>query len=172
MHFTWGVSGKLSAIPAKFKSQNKELKSVQCSLGTRTPCICTPAYIFSKYFDTDIFQRQTCQSDYLWSPSYINHVIVLKLCCVCLSASSGELKFEPGQSEATIAINILDDSIPEEDESFRVRLKNPKGGAEIGVHSYVTVIIPSNDYAHGIIGFSQVMIIIVFCNDFINISLF
>ncbi|XP_073480601.1 adhesion G-protein coupled receptor V1 isoform X2 [Aquarana catesbeiana] len=69
--------------------------------------------------------------------------------------SSGELKFEPGQSEATIAINILDDSIPEEDESFRVRLKNPKGGAEIGVHSYVTVIIPSNDYAHGIIGFSQ-----------------
>ncbi|KAM5191785.1 adhesion G-protein coupled receptor V1 [Mantella aurantiaca] len=69
--------------------------------------------------------------------------------------SSGELKFEPGQSEATIAINILDDSIPEEDESFRVRLKNPKGGAEIGVHSYVTVIIPSNDYAHGIIGFAQ-----------------
>ncbi|XP_018414734.1 PREDICTED: G-protein coupled receptor 98, partial [Nanorana parkeri] len=69
--------------------------------------------------------------------------------------SSGELKFEPGQSEATIAINILDDSIPEEDESFRVRMKNPKGGAEIGVHSYVTVIIPSNDYAHGIIGFAQ-----------------
>ncbi|XP_071995626.1 adhesion G-protein coupled receptor V1 isoform X3 [Engystomops pustulosus] len=69
--------------------------------------------------------------------------------------SSGELKFEPGQSEATFAVNILDDSIPEEDETFRVRLKNPKGGAEIGIHSYVTIIIPTNDYAHGIIAFAQ-----------------
>ncbi|XP_063820072.1 adhesion G-protein coupled receptor V1 [Pseudophryne corroboree] len=69
--------------------------------------------------------------------------------------SSGELKFEPGQSEATFAVNILDDSIPEEDESFRIRLKNPKGGAEIGIHSYVTVIIPTNDHAHGVIAFSQ-----------------
>ncbi|XP_075069096.1 adhesion G-protein coupled receptor V1 [Mixophyes fleayi] len=69
--------------------------------------------------------------------------------------SSGELKFEPGQSEATFAVNILDDSIPEEDESFRIRLKNPKGGAEIGIHSYVTVIIPTNDHAHGVIAFAQ-----------------
>ncbi|XP_053330924.1 adhesion G-protein coupled receptor V1 [Spea bombifrons] len=69
--------------------------------------------------------------------------------------SSGELRFEPGQSEATLAVNILDDSIPEEDESFRIRLKNPKGGAEIGSNSYVTIVIPTNDDAHGIIGFSQ-----------------
>ncbi|XP_075693474.1 adhesion G-protein coupled receptor V1 [Rhinoderma darwinii] len=69
--------------------------------------------------------------------------------------SSGELKFAPGQSEAIFAVNILDDSIPEEDETFRVRLKNPKGGAEIGVNSYVTIIIPTNDYAHGVIAFAQ-----------------
>ncbi|CAH2297028.1 G- coupled receptor 98 [Pelobates cultripes] len=69
--------------------------------------------------------------------------------------SSGELKFEPGQSEAVFGVNILDDSIPEEDESFRIRLKNPKGGAEIGANYYVTVVIPTNDDAHGIIGFSQ-----------------
>ncbi|XP_040275580.1 adhesion G-protein coupled receptor V1 [Bufo bufo] len=69
--------------------------------------------------------------------------------------SSGELKFEPGQSEAIFAVNILDDSIPEEDETFRVRLRNPKGGAEIGVHSYVTIIIPANDHAHGVIAFAQ-----------------
>ncbi|XP_069819007.1 adhesion G-protein coupled receptor V1 isoform X3 [Dendropsophus ebraccatus] len=69
--------------------------------------------------------------------------------------SSGELKFEPGQSEAVFAVNILDDSIPEEDETFRIRLKNPKGGAEIGVHSSVTIIIPTNDYAHGVIAFAQ-----------------
>ncbi|KAM3940659.1 adhesion G-protein coupled receptor V1 isoform 2-T2 [Leptodactylus fuscus] len=69
--------------------------------------------------------------------------------------SSGELKFEPGQREAIFAVNILDDSIPEEDETFRVRLKNAKGGAEIGIHSYVTIIIPTNDYAHGVIAFAQ-----------------
>ncbi|XP_056394317.1 adhesion G-protein coupled receptor V1 isoform X2 [Hyla sarda] len=69
--------------------------------------------------------------------------------------SSGELKFEPGQSEAIFAVNILDDSIPEEDETFKVRLKNPKAGAEIGAHSSVTIIIPTNDYAHGVIAFAQ-----------------
>ncbi|KAM8960806.1 adhesion G-protein coupled receptor V1 [Pelodytes ibericus] len=69
--------------------------------------------------------------------------------------SSGELKFEPGHSEAIIGVNILDDYIPEEDESFRIRLKNPKGGAEIGANNYVTVVIPTNDDAHGIIAFSQ-----------------
>ncbi|OCU02316.1 adhesion G-protein coupled receptor V1 [Xenopus laevis] len=69
--------------------------------------------------------------------------------------SSGELKFEPGEREAVIAINILDDLIPEEDESFSIRLKNPKGGAEIGANSYVRIIIPTNDDAHGVIGFAQ-----------------
>ncbi|KAM4707152.1 adhesion G-protein coupled receptor V1 [Discoglossus pictus] len=69
--------------------------------------------------------------------------------------SSGELKFEPGQSEATFAVNILDDLIPEEEESFRIRLKNPKGGAEIGANNFVTIFIPSNDDAHGVIGFDQ-----------------
>ncbi|KAG8456387.1 hypothetical protein GDO86_002244 [Hymenochirus boettgeri] len=69
--------------------------------------------------------------------------------------SSGELKFEPGQREAAIAVNILEDLIPEVDESFTIKLKNPKGGAEIGPNGYVRIIIPTNDDAHGIIGFAQ-----------------
>ncbi|NXY21530.1 GPR98 protein, partial [Atrichornis clamosus] len=69
--------------------------------------------------------------------------------------SSGELIFEPGDMEAVIAVNILDDIIPEEEECFKVWLKNPKGGAEIGVHSFVNIIIPSNDNAYGVIAFSQ-----------------
>ncbi|XP_066038594.1 adhesion G-protein coupled receptor V1 [Chamaea fasciata] len=69
--------------------------------------------------------------------------------------SSGELVFEPGDMEAVIAINILDDIIPEEEECFQVRLKNPKGGAEIGVHSFVNIIIPPNDNAYGVIAFAQ-----------------
>ncbi|XP_054994600.1 adhesion G-protein coupled receptor V1 [Sorex araneus] len=69
--------------------------------------------------------------------------------------SSGELIFEPGDREAVIAINILDDTVPEEEESFRIQLKNPKGGAEIGNNGYVRVTILSNDDAYGVIGFAQ-----------------
>ncbi|XP_053146642.1 adhesion G-protein coupled receptor V1 isoform X4 [Hemicordylus capensis] len=69
--------------------------------------------------------------------------------------SSGELIFEPGDREVVLAINIFDDTNPEEEEFFRVRLKNPKGGAEISVDGFVTIIIPSNDDAHGVIAFAQ-----------------
>nr|XP_021553254.1 G-protein coupled receptor 98 [Neomonachus schauinslandi] len=69
--------------------------------------------------------------------------------------SSGELIFEPGDREAVIAVNILDETIPEEEESFRVQLKNPKGGAEIGINSYVKITILSNDDAYGVVGFAQ-----------------
>uniref|UniRef100_A0A4W3JB69 Adhesion G-protein coupled receptor V1 n=1 Tax=Callorhinchus milii TaxID=7868 RepID=A0A4W3JB69_CALMI len=67
----------------------------------------------------------------------------------------GELVFEPGDEEAVIAVNILDDDVPEETESFTVRLKNSKGGAEIGFNGQVMVHILPNDDAYGIIGFSQ-----------------
>lgn len=73
-------------------------------------------------------------------------------------ASSGELVFEPGDTEAVIAVNILDDTVPEEEESFRVQLKNPKGGAEIGINGYVKITILSNDDAYGVVGFAQVKI--------------
>lgn len=73
-------------------------------------------------------------------------------------ASSGELIFEPGDREVVIAVNILDDTVPEEEESFRVQLKNPKGGAEIGINGYVKITILSNDDAYGVVGFAQVMI--------------
>uniref|UniRef100_G1KP04 Adhesion G-protein coupled receptor V1 n=1 Tax=Anolis carolinensis TaxID=28377 RepID=G1KP04_ANOCA len=69
--------------------------------------------------------------------------------------SSGELIFEPGDKEVVIAVNIFDDTVPEEEESFKVWLKNPKGGAEIGPNGYVTIVISSNDDAHGVVGFAQ-----------------
>ncbi|XP_037657723.1 adhesion G-protein coupled receptor V1 [Choloepus didactylus] len=69
--------------------------------------------------------------------------------------SSGELIFEPGDREAIIAVNILDDIVPEEEESFKVQLKNPKGGAEIGINDYVKIIILSNDDAYGVVAFAQ-----------------
>uniref|UniRef100_A0A4W6G876 Adhesion G-protein coupled receptor V1 n=1 Tax=Lates calcarifer TaxID=8187 RepID=A0A4W6G876_LATCA len=69
--------------------------------------------------------------------------------------SFGELHFAPGDSELEIAVNIIDDDIPEVEEYFQVSLKNPKGGAEIGFGGQVTVIVPTNDDAHGVIGFAQ-----------------
>ncbi|KAH0505721.1 G-protein coupled receptor 98 [Microtus ochrogaster] len=69
--------------------------------------------------------------------------------------SLGELMFEPGDREAIIAVNILDDTVPEKEESFRVQLKNPKGGAEIGASGYVRVTVLSNDDAYGVIAFAQ-----------------
>ncbi|XP_066512530.1 adhesion G-protein coupled receptor V1-like [Hoplias malabaricus] len=68
---------------------------------------------------------------------------------------SGELFFQPGVSELEVAVNIINDEVPEEDERFRLGLKNPKGGAEIGGRGQVTVVILANDDAYGIIGFAQ-----------------
>lgn len=70
--------------------------------------------------------------------------------------SSGELFFQPGVRELEIAVNVIDDDVPEEEEHFRVSLRNPKGGAEIGFRGQVTLFIPANDDAYGIIGFTQV----------------
>uniref|UniRef100_A0AAV2MS74 Staphylococcus aureus surface protein A n=1 Tax=Knipowitschia caucasica TaxID=637954 RepID=A0AAV2MS74_KNICA len=67
--------------------------------------------------------------------------------------SFGELLFAPGVSELEIAVNVIDDDIPEVEEYFYVILKNPKGGAEIGFGGQVTVFVPTNDDAHGVIGF-------------------
>ncbi|XP_032873159.1 adhesion G-protein coupled receptor V1 [Amblyraja radiata] len=68
---------------------------------------------------------------------------------------SEELVFEPGDKEAVIAVNILDDEMPEDAEFFTVRLINAKGGAEIGFNDHVTIVIQANDDAHGIVGFAQ-----------------
>lgn len=77
-------------------------------------------------------------------------------CHSFLTLSSGELFFAAGDRELDLAVNIIDDDIPEVEELFRVKLKNPKGGAEIGFGGQVTIIVPSNDDAHGVIGFAQV----------------
>lgn len=66
------------------------------------------------------------------------------------------MHFAPGDRELEIAVNIIDDDTPEVQEYFRVSLKNPKGGAEIGFGGQVTIIVPTNDDAHGVIRFAQV----------------
>ena len=47
------------------------------------------------------------------------------------TASEATLVFEPGQTTATFIIPISDDAFVEADETFRVELSNPTGGAQI-----------------------------------------
>lgn len=53
-------------------------------------------------------------------------------------------------------MNIIDDDVPEEQEYFHVALKHPKGGAEIGFGGQMTIVVPANDDAHGVVGFAEV----------------
>lgn len=72
------------------------------------------------------------------------------------TSSSGELHFAPGDRELEIAVNVVDDDVPEEQEYFHVTLKHPKGGAEIGFGGQMTIVVPANDDAHGVVGFAEV----------------
>ncbi|XP_032809135.2 adhesion G-protein coupled receptor V1 isoform X2 [Petromyzon marinus] len=68
---------------------------------------------------------------------------------------SSKLVFEPMESNMTIAVTILEDDIPEDDEEFKIVLKHPDGGAEVGPYSQATITIRSNDDVHGVFGFSK-----------------
>ncbi|CAK8694047.1 unnamed protein product [Clavelina lepadiformis] len=67
------------------------------------------------------------------------------------------LTFQPDQRLHTVAINILNDDLPEEDESFKIILTHSGESHVIidDVSSALEVIIASNDDAHGIIGFVE-----------------
>lgn len=66
------------------------------------------------------------------------------------------LTFTPGQTQLHASIALIDDVRPEDTESFVVGLKNPHGGAEIGLKREVQVNILSNDDGHGVLEFSDV----------------
>jgi hypothetical protein len=62
----------------------------------------------------------------------------------------------PGQLQLPVSVAILDDTTPEDTESFTAGLKNPLGGAELGLNKEVRVNILSNDDGHGVIQFAEV----------------
>ncbi|XP_072038274.1 adhesion G-protein coupled receptor V1-like [Amphiura filiformis] len=87
-------------------------------------------------------------------PSYIYQVAFVDDQTDFISRS-GQLTFNPEDTSLTVAVELLDDDNPEDDESFLVILSNPTEGAELGTQSQVTVNILSNDDAHGIISISE-----------------
>ncbi|XP_031629724.1 sodium/calcium exchanger 3-like [Contarinia nasturtii] len=69
-------------------------------------------------------------------------------------AQSGTITFTPGISERFINIEIIDDDIFEEDESFFIQLSNPTNGAILGQKSLATVMILDDDHA-GFFSFAE-----------------
>jgi hypothetical protein len=67
------------------------------------------------------------------------------------------VEFGPNEdTPVTVRFKIQDDSIPEEDEQFRILLTDPKGGVEIDASSAVaTVTLLANDDPNGVLGFED-----------------
>ena len=65
-----------------------------------------------------------------------------------------------GQAEVNLPIYLIPDSVPEVNETFRVRLlpQNIQGGAILGGSVTCEVTILQNDYPHGLIGMMQLVI--------------
>ncbi|MDE0679498.1 MAG: hypothetical protein OXI11_04675, partial [Gammaproteobacteria bacterium] len=59
-------------------------------------------------------------------------------------AKSGTLTFDPGDEPKKISVSIIDDSVSESDENFKVRLSNPSN-ATLGSAASSTVTIRDND---------------------------
>ncbi|SDX46205.1 Calx-beta domain-containing protein [Paenibacillus sp. CF384] len=75
-------------------------------------------------------------------------VVSVKYCNCSLTAKAGEdfnhvsgvLVFGDGETKKTITVPIVDDSKPESPEGFSVYLKEPTGGATLGLFaSFVTI---------------------------------
>ena len=55
-----------------------------------------------------------------------------------------------------ISVTIVDDVIPEPDETFEIRLINPTGGSQLdSKHDQLTVLVLANDVVGGVIGFAD-----------------
>ncbi|MGC8886730.1 MAG: Calx-beta domain-containing protein [Verrucomicrobiia bacterium] len=67
---------------------------------------------------------------------------------------SGVLTFAEGETNKSIIVQILDDTIVEGNETFFLRLSNPQGGASLIGPSVVTINIMDNEFAVGTLNFA------------------
>lgn len=66
------------------------------------------------------------------------------------------LTMDGGEDLLHATVYVFQDTIPEDTETFYVTLRNPVGGAEIGLDNRIAVNILSNDNAHGVIEIAPV----------------
>ena len=60
--------------------------------------------------------------------------------------------FAPGQHMANVTVQLVDDALPEVDESFEVQLLALSPGGRLGTPATATVTIAANDHPNGFIG--------------------
>ena len=90
----------------------------------------------------------------------INDIGIIEAWKVCyFSFLLQTLIFSDSQRILTYEIEIVDDVIPEGNESFVVLLNNPSAGLELGNITMATVTIASNDDAHGRLSFNNELLI-------------
>jgi hypothetical protein len=65
------------------------------------------------------------------------------------AGKSGKITFGPGELVKVVNVKIMDDKEAEGTEHFKVTLKNPKGGAKIGVVDHAQINIIDNDHKIG-----------------------
>lgn len=69
------------------------------------------------------------------------------------SISKGSVIFTENQKEGNITVPIIDDSDPEQQETFTVTLGSVSGGASLGTKKSANVIIVISDNPSGLLGF-------------------
>ena len=72
------------------------------------------------------------------------------------NTSSGSVVFKENQTDANLVIPIIDDSEPEQQETFTVQLVSVTGGATLGAQKSVNIVILMSDNPSGLMGFVNV----------------
>ncbi|HEY0323445.1 MAG TPA: Calx-beta domain-containing protein [Pyrinomonadaceae bacterium] len=61
------------------------------------------------------------------------------------TAKTGQIDFADGETSKQVSINIANDSVSENTETFLITLSNPTNSASLGAQSQVTIFIDDND---------------------------
>ncbi len=64
--------------------------------------------------------------------------------------------FDDGATTSNAVFSLLNDNLPEGNETFLLEITFARLGAEIGAQNTMTLVITANDEPHGQLGFSQV----------------
>ncbi len=64
--------------------------------------------------------------------------------------------FDAGVTQATVTVFIVDDALPEGNETFTVVIDDARNGAEVGLRNTMTLVIQASDEPFGALQFDTV----------------
>ncbi|MCL5097165.1 MAG: hypothetical protein M1608_06505 [Candidatus Omnitrophica bacterium] len=70
------------------------------------------------------------------------------------TTTTGRLRFSSGQTNRTVTVPIIDNTVAELDETVNLTLSNPTGGANLGSQTTAVLTIIDNDFASGRVSFN------------------